>query len=192
MKKGSKNSGHTLYTIGHSTRTLEEFIAILKAHGIQALADVRSIPRSRRVPQFNAETIEGDLAKENVKYVSLRQLGGLRKPRLDSPNQAWHNASFRGYADYMQTPEFEAGIEVLMATASKMPTAIMCAEAVPWRCHRSLIGDAMLARGWKVLDLMTEKSAKSHELTSFAKVSGRQVTYPAESATSDSGSAGCD
>lgn len=168
----------TLFTIGHSTRSLEELVEILKAHGVRALVDVRTVPRSRRVPQFNAETLGRDLAGRQIEYLPLPALGGLRKPRPDSANGAWQNASFRGYADYMQTPAFHAGLEQLIEAASDKPAAIMCAEAVPWRCHRSLIADAMIARGWHVIDLMALRSAKPHKLTSFAKVNGTEVTYP--------------
>ncbi len=170
----------TLFTIGHSTRTLEEFVAALEAHGIRVVADIRTVPRSRRVPQFNAETIGSELAKYGIEYRPLAGLGGLRKARPDSKNMAWRNASFRGFADYMQTEEFEAGIAELIELASRRPTVIMCAEAVPWRCHRSLVGDAMLVRGWQVMDVMSEKSARPHALTGFAKVRGKRVTYPGE------------
>ncbi|HVS71154.1 MAG TPA: DUF488 domain-containing protein [Phycisphaerae bacterium] len=170
----------TLFTIGHSTRSLEELVGILKGHGVAVLADVRTMPRSRRVPQFNAETLGKDLRKWGMEYVALPALGGLRKARKDSVNGAWRNASFRGYADYMQTAEFQAGLERLVEIASGKPTAIMCAEAVPWRCHRSLIGDAMVARGWRVMDLMSRTSAKEHRMTEFARVEGTKVTYPAE------------
>lgn len=172
----------TLFTIGHSTRSLEEFVAILKAHDIGILADVRTVPRSRHVPQFNAQSLGPTLARHKIDYVLLPSLGGLRKTSPDSVNLAWRNASFRGYADYMQTPEFGAGLEELMHLASKKPTAIMCAEAVPWRCHRSLIADALTVRGWQVMDLMSEHSAKPHTLTSFAQVKGKKVTYPAAAA----------
>lgn len=169
-----------LFTIGHSTRSLEELASMLKAHGVGTLADVRTIPRSRRVPQFNAETLGRDLRRWEIEYVPLPELGGLRKPRADSINLGWRNASFRGYADYMQTPEFEAGLERLIQIAQARPTAIMCAEAVPWRCHRSLIADAMLARGWCVSDIMGPHSAKPHRLTDFAKVEQTKVTYPGQ------------
>jgi uncharacterized protein (DUF488 family) len=173
-------AGPTLFTIGHSTRTLEQFVAILRGHGVLLLADVRTVPRSRRVPQFNAQTLGGDLGKRGIEYVPLAALGGLRKARRDSINMGWRNASFRGFADYMQTAEFEVGLSRLIEIASVRPTAVMCAEAVPWRCHRSLIGDAMIARGWRVVDLMSEKSAKDHKLTDFARVEGTRVTYPGE------------
>ncbi len=168
-----------LFTIGHSTRTLEEFLAILHAHNIKTLVDVRTVPRSRRVPQFNTENLAESLPREHIKYLHLPTLGGLRKTRADSINTAWRNASFRGYADYMQTQKFDQGLSELIRIAKKSPTVIMCAEAVPWRCHRSLIADAMLARGWEVIDLFSESSAKPHKLTDFAKVEGTQVTYPA-------------
>lgn len=180
VAKKAKPAKPTLFTIGHSTRTLQEFIEVLKAHGIRAVGDVRTVPRSRRVPQFNADTLKPELAKHRIRYVPMPALGGLRKPRADSPNAAWRNASFRGYADYMQTPEFAAAIDRLIEIAAGRPTAVMCAEAVPWRCHRSLIGDAMLVRGWQVMDLMTAKSAKPHKRTSFARVRGKRITYPPE------------
>ena len=170
----------TLFTIGHSTRSLEEFVAILKAHGICVLADVRTVPRSRHVPQFNTETLGSDLSHTGIEYVHLPLLGGLRKTKPDSTNLAWRNASFRGYADYMQTPAFHEGLDELVRIAATKLTTIMCAEAVPWRCHRSLIADALIARGWQVIDLMSERSAKPHKLTEFAHVEGTRVTYPAE------------
>ena len=167
-----------LHTIGHSTRTLDEFVAILHAHHIKTLVDVRTVPRSRRVPQFNIENLSQSLPRHHIQYLHLPALGGLRKARADSPNTGWRNDSFRGYADYMQTLQFESGLKELINVAQKHPTAIMCAEAVPWRCHRSLIADAMLVRGWEVLDLFSEQSAKPHKLTDFAKVDGTQVSYP--------------
>ena len=174
----ASTSKPTLFTIGHSTRSLEEFASILQSHGVSTLVDVRTVPRSRHVPQFNAETLGRDLAGWGIKYVPLPALGGLRKASKDSINLGWRNASFRGYADYMQTPAFRAGLEQLIQIASAKPAAIMCAEAVPWRCHRSLIGDAMIARGWRVIDLMDRNSARPHKLTDFAKVDGTKVTYP--------------
>lgn len=172
------NQSPTLFTIGHSTRTLEELVAILREHGVLVLVDVRTVPRSRYVPQFNAETLANDLAESGITYIPLGALGGLRKARPDSINTAWRNASFRGYADYMQTREFGAGLERLIEIASKKPTAIICAEAVPWRCHRSLIADAMIVRGWRVIDLMSQSSATLHKLTDFARVKGTRITYP--------------
>lgn len=168
----------TLFTIGHSTRSLEEVVEILKAHKVGALVDVRTIPRSRRVPQFNADTLGRDLAGSGIEYFAMPSLGGLRKPDKDSVNSGWRNASFRGYADYMQTPDFADAVEELARIASRKPAAIMCVEAVPWRCHRSLIADAMLARGWRVLDLMGPHIAKPHKMTDFARVDGTKITYP--------------
>lgn len=167
-----------IWTVGHSTRPIEEFITLLKAHGVQFLIDVRTVPRSRHNPQFNTDKLAKTLKKARLGYRHMPQLGGLRKASRDSINTAWRNASFRGYADYMQTDEFWAALHDLIARAQKHPTAIMCAEAVPWRCHRSLIGDALVSRGWTVLDIMTEKRADQHILTSFAKVSHARVTYP--------------
>ncbi len=132
-----------MLTIGHSTRALEDFIVLLKAHGVEQLIDVRTIPRSRHNPQFNADTLPAGLRAADIAYVHLKELGGLRYPRADSPNQGWRNSSFRGYADYMQTEEFAKALERLLALAAKKRSVIMCAEAVPWRCHRSLIADAL-------------------------------------------------
>jgi uncharacterized protein (DUF488 family) len=169
-----------IYTIGHSTHPIEEFIDILKAYSIDCLVDVRTIAKSRYNPQFHEDNLPTSLAAAKIDYIHLTVLGGLRSTRSDSPNQAWRNKSFRGYADYMQTPEFAAGIDELLKIAEQQPTAIMCAEAVPWRCHRSLIGDALLVRGVDVQDIMTKTSVKSHAMTSFAKVQGQNITYPAD------------
>src|ERR1044071_4313286 len=173
------NNQRILFTIGHSTRSLQELVAVLKAFGVAAVADVRKMARSRRLPHFNLENLEVELPSYDIEYIPMPGLGGLRRPRSDSVNQGWRNDSFRGYADYMQTPAFERALVELIQLASKKPTAIMCAEAVPWRCHRSLIGDAMIARGWQVIDLMGERSASVHKLTEFAQVDGHRVTYPA-------------
>jgi uncharacterized protein (DUF488 family) len=169
-----------VFTIGHSTRTIEEFLAILAAHGIERLVDVRSIPKSRRVPQFNSDSLAASLREKGIEYVHLKSLGGLRHAKKDSVNLGWRNASFRGYADYMATEEFRAGIARLLELAREKRTAIMCAEAVPWRCHRSLIGDALLVRGVDVEDIMTATSVQPHEMTSFAKTDGLDIHYPAE------------
>jgi uncharacterized protein (DUF488 family) len=155
-------------------------VSILKAHGIQQLVDVRTIPRSRHVPQFNRESLAKELPKRKIVYVDLQSLGGLRHPKKDSINTGWRNASFRGYADYMATEEFRAGLERLLELASARRSAIMCAEAVPWRCHRSLIGDALLARDVRVEDILSVTSSRPHELTSFARVSQDSVSYPGE------------
>ena len=167
-----------IFTIGHSTRTLEEFVGLLQAHGVRLVVDVRTIPRSRHNPQFNQEKLSADLKKSGIDYVWLKELGGLRHPKLDSQNKGWRNESFRGFADYMQTPEFEAGLNELINLAQNSPVAIMCAEAVPWRCHRSLIADALLVRGIRVEHIMTLKTLLEHSMTKFAHVEGKQITYP--------------
>lgn len=169
----------TVHTVGHSTRSIEEFIALLRAHGIRTLVDVRTVPKSRHNPQFGEDELPGSLEAAGIRYERFAELGGLRHSRKDSINGAWRNASFRGYADYMQTEEFAAGIDRLVALAEEAgPLTVMCAEAVPWRCHRSLIGDALLVRGHEVLDIMTEKQAKPEKLTGFAHVDGLTITYP--------------
>lgn len=168
----------TIYTIGHSTHPIDEFVGILKAYEIQQLVDVRTVPGSRHNPQFSKAELEVSMPASGIRYVHMPELGGLRKATKDSVNMGWRNASFRNYADYMQTEAFASGITKLIELASEHTTAIMCAEAVPWRCHRSLIGDAVLVRGIEVMDIMSEKSSRPHELTSFAKVDGVEVTYP--------------
>ena len=168
----------TILTIGHSTHPIEEFVAILQAHDVAQLIDVRTIPKSRHNPQFNVEELARSLPQSGIAYQHMPGLGGLRHPRKDSVNFGWKNASFRGYADYMQTPAFEENLEELIALAGSRRTAIMCAEAVPWRCHRSLIGDALLARGIEVEDIFSATSRKPHRYTPFAKIEGKTVTYP--------------
>ena len=171
-----------IYTIGHSTRPSDVFVGLLKAHGIQTLVDVRTIPRSRHNPQYNGDTLAATLAAHRIAYVHEPALGGLRKPRPDSINTGWRNTSFRGYADYMQTPAFHAAVDALIARAATGHTAIMCAEAVPWRCHRSLVADALTARGIEAREIVSEAKATTHKLTSFAKVDQWEVTYPATGA----------
>jgi uncharacterized protein (DUF488 family) len=170
---------NVLYTVGHSTRPFDEFVGILKAHGVAALADVRRYPRSRKFPYFNDDELAATLPEVGLKYVPIKALGGRRRASADSVNTGWTSEGFRGYADYMQTPAFDAGLQELIAVALAAPTVIMCAEAVPWRCHRALIADAMLVRGWRVLDIMSETAAPAHELTAFARVAGTRITYPA-------------
>jgi uncharacterized protein (DUF488 family) len=170
----------TIYTIGHSTHPIEVFVRILRVYGIQEVVDVRTIPRSRHNPQFNEENLREELLKQNIEYIRLEGLGGLRHAAKTSINTAWKNASFRGYADYMQTPEFARAVNELIDLGKEKRIAIMCAEAVPWRCHRSLIGDALLARNIKVEDIMNEKTSKPHRLTPWAKVDGNRVTYPGQ------------
>jgi uncharacterized protein (DUF488 family) len=170
-------------TIGHSTLSLEVFVQALKDNGCCRLVDVRSIPRSRYNPQFEQATLFASLEADGIAAVWRQRLGGRRHTHKDSINQGWRNESFRGYADYMQTPEFSAQIDWLMALPDLDATAVMCAEAVPWRCHRSLIGDAVLARGGSVEDIFVPPTGKSfrkpHELTKFAKIEGQRVWYPA-------------
>lgn len=161
----------TLYTIGHSNRSLQDFIDILKAHHINRIVDIRTIPKSRHFPWFNQDALADALRKKHIIYKHIKSLGGLRHAAKDSINQGWHNASFRGFADYMQTKAFYQGLKSLNEIIkSKKKTAIMCAEAVPWRCHRSLIADAEIIRGVKVLHIMSRTSVHPHELTSFAVV----------------------
>ena len=152
---------------------------MLRAHGVKRIVDVRTIPKSRHNPQFGEDRLGPSLDAEGIGYQRIEALGGLRHPRPDSINDAWRNTSFRGYADYMQTHSFRGGLEELLAAAREERVAIMCAEAVPWRCHRSLIGDALLVRGNRVLDIMTETDARPHAMTRFARVDGLEVTYPA-------------
>jgi uncharacterized protein (DUF488 family) len=173
----------TIYTIGHSTRSLDELVAMLRAHDVRGVADVRRFAGSRRLPHFNAECLGAALSKHDLQYLSLPDLGGRRKPDPDSTNTGWRNESFRAYADYMQTPQFVQALEHLTTFAAQTPTAMMCAEAVPWRCHRSLIADALLVRGWTVLDIMSETKATPHNLTPFAKVEGVRIAYPQETAS---------
>lgn len=172
-------STNVLYTIGHSTHPLDEFIALLQAHSVQHLVDVRSIPKSRHVPQFNTDALAASLNGANIAYTHLKSLGGRRHSRKDSINTGWRNTSFRGYADYMATPQFAEGIAALSAIARTATTAIMCAEAVPWRCHRSLIADAMTLQGWEVRDILTAAPATPHKLTPFLKILDGEPTYPA-------------
>jgi uncharacterized protein (DUF488 family) len=167
-----------ILTVGHSTRSIEEFLVILAAHGVEQLCDIRTIPKSRRNPQFARDELAASCARAGIAYEHLPGLGGLRHPRKDSINTAWRNDSFRGYADYMQTPEFERSLDELIELASERRTAIMCAEAVPWRCHRSLVADALTARGIAVEHIMSAKSRKAHTYTPYAKVDGERVTYP--------------
>jgi len=168
-----------VYTIGHSTRTRAAFIKILQEYGITRVIDVRTIPRSRHNPQFNEASLKKALMKKKIAYTHMTLLGGLRHTAADSINTAWQNASFRGFADYMQTAEFKKGIERLVTYAKHKQVALMCAEAVPWRCHRSLIGDALLVRGVEVIDIFSLTSVKPHTLTPWAHVHGTTITYPA-------------
>jgi uncharacterized protein (DUF488 family) len=167
----------SFFTIGHSTRTLEEFIALLRAHGVTQLADVRTVPKSRRHPHFAGEALARSLADAGVAYRHFAGLGGLRKPRRDSRNTAWRHDSLRGYADYMESAPFERALDELIAWSGARPV-IMCAEAVWWQCHRQLVADALVARGAEVRHIMSAASAPPHTLTAFARVAGGRVTYP--------------
>jgi len=170
-----------IHTIGHSTRQLDEFIALLSAHGIRQLVDIRSMPRSRRHPHFSSDKLSASLGERGIIYRHSPALGGMRKPRRDSHNTAWRVAGFRGYADYMETDEFRAALDELIARAREAPTAIMCAEAVWWQCHRQLVADALVARGIEVRHIMRLPAGPSdsteHTLTAFAQVSEGLVTY---------------
>lgn len=169
---------HTIYTIGHSTRPIEEFIELLGQHSITQLVDIRTIPKSRHNPQYGQEELSKSLESAEIEYLYFKALGGLRPASKNSTNDAWRNKSFRNYADYMQTDEFKQGLEELISAAEGKATAIMCAEAVPWRCHRSLVSDALLARDIPVCEIISATSAREHKLTSFAVVQGSEVTYP--------------
>lgn len=165
-------------TVGHSTRPIEEFVHLLDAHGVKRLVDVRTVPRSRHNPQFDKNSLPQALERARIAYTHMPSLGGLRRPRKDSINLGWRNAGFRGFADHMQTPEFQSALDDLIAMAEKERVAIMCAEAVPWRCHRSLIADALLARGVRVEEISSLTRTQPHKLTPFAHVFGAEVTYP--------------
>lgn len=175
----------TIYTIGHSTRSLDKFLDILQAFEIALVVDVRTIPKSRHNPQFNETDLEQSLKENNIGYTHLKELGGLRHTTRDSLNTAWRNLSFRGFADYMQTEAFQAGIKELIQLSQNKRTVIMCAEAVPWRCHRSLIGDALLVRSIQVEDIMSSKTSTPHKMTPWAKINGLEITYPKTDQTSE-------
>ena len=169
-----------ILTVGHSTRLIDAFLDLLRAQGIKRVMDVRTIPRSRHNPQFNRETLPQTLREAGIGYTHLPELGGLRHAQRDSPNLGWRNLSFRGYADYMQTPEFEVGLDQLMTAGEREPIVVMCAEAVPWRCHRSLIADALSIRGIPVEHILSSKRTQPHSLTPFGQVHGTRMTYPAD------------
>ena len=168
-----------LYTIGHSTRTLDDLVEALRSYDVRLLVDIRTVPRSHHTPQFNREALARRLPRRGLRYRHMKALGGLRKPRADSHNTAWRNASFRGFADYMDTQEFQDALAELRRIARESgPAAVMCAEAVPWRCHRSLVADALTARGDRVFHIMGPGKGHLHELTPWAKVEGTRVSYP--------------
>jgi uncharacterized protein (DUF488 family) len=168
----------TILTIGHSTRTLDEFIKLLNAYGVTLVVDVRTVPRSRHNPQFNKETLPNTLKPYGIKCIHMPDIGGLRHPKHDSINMAWKNSGFRGYADYMQTPEFNVNLLKIVALARENRLALMCAEALPWRCHRSLISDALVVRHVKVEHIISINNTINHQLSELAHVEGTKVTYP--------------
>lgn len=172
-----------ILTVGHSNRSIADFIALLKSHGVKRLVDVRTIPKSRHNPQFNRDSLAASVRRAHIAYTHLAKLGGLRHARADSANTGWNNSSFRGFADYMQTSEFAAALARLEKLARTKQCAIMCAEAVPWRCHRSLIADALTVRRHAVRHIMTPTRANLHKLTPFARVRGKRITYPPSRAT---------
>jgi len=169
-----------VFTVGHSTLPVEEFITLLHCYGIACVADIRTVPRSRHNPQFNGDALPHALKPTNIDYVPLPALGGLRHARKDSSYTGWRNSSFRGYADYMQTEEFAEGLATLIHMSRQKRAAIMCAEAVPWRCHRSLVADALNVCGIPVVEILSKNSYRLHKLTPFAQVEGSQITYPPE------------
>jgi uncharacterized protein (DUF488 family) len=175
----------TIFTVGHSTLALGRFVELLQAYGIERLADIRSIPRSRRNPQFNADSLPAALAEEGIEYRSMPELGGLRHARKDSPNAGWRNDSFRGYADYMQTPAFAEAVETLVKVGREKRTAIMCAEAVPWRCHRTLVADALKAAGCHVFHIVGSGPPSAHKFTPFLRRRRGELTYPASAVSAD-------
>jgi uncharacterized protein (DUF488 family) len=169
-------------TVGHSTRSLAEFIGLLSAHSVTRLIDVRTVPRSRRNPQFDRDTLPAALAADGIGYEHVAGLGGFRRTHPGSPNTGWRNMSFRGYADYMQTADFAGHLLSLITTAMREHIALMCAEAVPWRCHRSMIADALVVHGLRVEEIISRTRRQVHALTSFARVTGATITYPPEAA----------
>jgi uncharacterized protein (DUF488 family) len=172
-----------IFTLGHSTLPIERFLALLQTYAVERLVDIRTIPRSRHNPQFNSDALAESLEAIGIDYRHMQALGGLRHARKDSPNGGWRNDSFRGYADYMQTETFRKALEALIALGRDKRTAIMCAESVPWRCHRSLVADALEVRGAPAVEILSESNWRMHPLTPFAKVEGLQITYPPEQAT---------
>lgn len=181
---------NTVFTVGHSTRSLDDFITLVRSHGVTLVVDIRTVPKSRRNPQYGEDSMRVELPRSGVAYTRIAGLGGLRKARPDSPNTAWRNLSFRGYADHMQTAEFAEALDTLLDLTREHTVTVMCAEAVPWRCHRSLLGDALLARGISVADIMTPTVANEETITSFAVVDGTRVTYPADESPASENPAG--
>lgn len=178
----TKYNSMQILTIGHGTKSIDEFISLLKTYEIQRIVDVRTIPKSMHNSQFNKEILPKSLKKVRIGYIHIKGLGGLRHAKKDSVNMAWRNASFRGFADYMQTEDFKKNIERLIKIAKQKKIAIMCAESLHWRCHRSLIADALQVHGIKVKHVMNQKNYNEHKLTPWAKTKDSQVTYPADHA----------
>jgi uncharacterized protein (DUF488 family) len=172
-----------VFTVGHSTMPIERFIALLQTYGVKRLVDIRSAPRSRHNPQFNDTSLAESLTARQIEWVHIQALGGLRRAHKDSPNTGWRNESFRGYADYMQGEEFRDALETLIRMSRQERAAIMCAEAVPWRCHRSLVADALTVRGIPAVEILSESSYRMHKLAPFARVEGTRITYPPGQAT---------
>ena len=177
-KGGARKPRPVLYTIGHSTRTVRAFVELLRAHGVEQVVDIRTVPRSRHNPQFNRPALARSLHVVKIRYRHSKALGGFRHARPDSVNLGWLNASFRGFADYMQTGDFRAGLAGLEQLATRRVTAIMCAEAVPWRCHRSLIADALTVARWRVRHIQSRQTARLHKRTSFLRVRSGTLRYP--------------
>jgi uncharacterized protein (DUF488 family) len=167
----------SIWTVGHSNHPIEKFLGILAAHNINIVIDIRRFPASRKWPHFNAPILAESLRSREIDYVGMPELGGRREPRADSPHTAWRVAAFRGYADFMDAPEFAAGLARLMDASSGARAAVLCAEALPWRCHRSLVADALTTRGWQVFDILSEKEARPHRLPDFARVEGTRLIY---------------
>ena len=183
MEDSGPLPGSMICTIGHSTHPLDEFLDLLRANEVRHVLDVRTVPRSRKNPQFNRETLPGSLRTAGILYTHLPGLGGLRHARKDSINDGWRNASFRGYADYMQTPGFASNVQDVLELAGRERCTVMCAEAVPWRCHRSLIADALILRGIRVEDIIGKGPRKLHSMTPWARIEGSRITYPAPQAS---------
>jgi uncharacterized protein (DUF488 family) len=176
LAKASEST--VVFTIGHSTRTLEEFVELLGVYDLTLLVDVRTVPHSRHNPQFNKEALPNSLKPYGIRYIHMPEIGGLRHPKHDSVNTAWKNSGFRGYADYMQTQEFTDSLLKIISLTRESRLALMCAEALPWRCHRSLISDALVVRHIKVEHIISKVSTIKHQLTEFAYVEGTKITYP--------------
>jgi uncharacterized protein (DUF488 family) len=183
MERPASKQPLVVMSIGHSNRPIDAFLRLLQSHEVKQVVDVRTIPRSQHNPQFNKDTLPKLLRAAGIRYRHIPKLGGLRRARRDSPNMGWRSPSFRGYADYMRTEDFVAALTTLVELAKKKPLVMMCAEAVPWRCHRSLIADALLVRGVRVEHIMTRTLRQPHKLTPFARVKGKKITYPPEAVT---------